>query len=94
MVLANVAIAGAVACVFGVVGWFVAGSTGAAVGLGGAALVGLATLAGRWAARRRGATAWDWTTQSHRLLGDPSDRVRAQDRHDDRTGPGRSWWRD
>lgn len=94
-ILASMAISGAVACVFGAVGWVVAGSTGVAVALGGVAVVGLASLAVRWAARQRGATAWDWTTQSHRLIGDPSDRVRTRDRHEeDRTGPSRSWWRD
>jgi hypothetical protein len=63
-----------------VLGWAVAGPAGAAAGL--VAVAGV--LAGRRlagaAAAGRGAAAWDWQAQRHRLLGRPADRVRGLDR--------------
>lgn len=90
-------LAAAVSSVVGIsvaLGAVLGGSRGALIGLGGAVLTGLIVLGVRGLARQRGASAWDWTTQSHRLLGDPSQRVRPGDRDEDRSGPQRAWRRD
>lgn len=63
------------ACVGAVAGFALAAWPGAIVGLllgGNAAIV--PQVVARLAARR-GARAWDWKAQRHRLLGDPSRRV-------------------
>lgn len=66
------------------VGAVVAGWTGTAV-----AVVLAVVVAGVWRllARRaeaRGASAWDWCAERHRLLGDPSREVQALDRPEGR----------
>ncbi len=73
-----------------VVGGLVGGTTGALVGAGVAVLVAVGVLLARWLAEGRGARAWDWQLQRHRLIADPSERVRASDDRRERSGDGRS----
>lgn len=75
-----------------VVGALLGGSTGVAVGLGAVGLTAVGLVAARWIAVRRGATAWDWQLQRHRLIADPSERVRDLDeQRDGGSGPRRLW---
>lgn len=66
-------------------GAWLGGGVGLLVG-GGLLLLSVVTIqVARRLARRRGATAWDWQLQRHRLLGNPSEEVR---RRDPPKGPG------
>lgn len=64
-------------------------TAGAVVGaVAGVVGLGLRSVAARVAAGR-GAQAWDWRAERHRLLGDPSRDVRALDEPDGRGGGAR-----
>lgn len=70
-----------------VVGALLGGASGVWLGLAIGALAVFGAVSVRRLAARRGATAWDWQLQRHRLLANPSERVRASD---DRSGRDRS----
>lgn len=75
-----------------VVGALIAGPAGAAVGGGVVVLLLVGGLLVRRLAARRGALAWDWQLQRHRLMGNPSEHVRSMDEPgSDRSGPRRTW---
>lgn len=75
-----------------VVGALLGGATGVALGLGAVGLTAVGLLVARWIAARRGATAWDWQLQRHRLIANPSERVRDLDEErDGGSGPERLW---
>jgi Flp pilus assembly protein TadB len=65
-----VALAGTIA-----IGAAIAGAPGALLGAALVFVAALATVVVRRGARRRGAAAWDWQSERHRLLGRPADRV-------------------
>lgn len=83
------ALAGAVvlATAPGLLGLALAGTTGLLAGVLVSVLVGAGVAVAVGAARRRGAAAWDWKTQRHVLLGDPSKRVQQLDSEAPPRGP-------
>lgn len=72
-ILTAVLIWGTTAVSLPVVGWLIAGAPGAAAGGGAVGVLALGVVWVRWLAARRGAVAWDWQLQRHRLLGQASE---------------------